>query len=211
MNWHGEILSGQQQLVLRQLGHIAARLGFFLGGGTAVALHVGHRRSEDFDWFVAGKLADPLALAREIQDHGVRLQVGTVERGTLHGVFEGVRVSFLESRYPVLQTPLPWPEFGCLVAATEDLAAMKLLAVAQRGAKKDFLDVYAFGQQGLSLPQMLAWYCQKFAVQDVSRVLHGLCYFDDADPEPMPTVLTDVTWDGVKQTIRTWVRQTASR
>ena len=86
---------------------------------------------------------------------------------------------------------------------------MKLLAVAQRGTKKDFLDVYALGMQGLSLGNMLDLYCKKFSVQDVSRVMYSLCYFDDADPEPMPRMLTDTTWEEVKETIRKWVMSIA--
>jgi hypothetical protein len=209
MNWHAEVLSEEQHAVLGQLGHVAADLGYYLGGGTAVALHLGHRRSVDFDWFTGVSLDNPLQLARTIQDRGVGLQVSTVERGTLHGIVAAVRVSFLEMRYPPLKPPVDWPSFRCAIASQEDLAALKLLAVAQRGSKKDFLDVYALGLQGLSVGQMLAWYCQKFSVADVSRVLYSLCYFDDADREPMPKMLAIVTWDQVKETIRDWVKSTA--
>lgn len=115
---------------------------------------------------------------------------------------EGVRVSFLEFGYPLLRPLVQWEALGCVLAAPDDLAAMKLLAVAQRGAKKDFFDLHALMLSGLSLEQMLESYRQKFSVADVSRVLYSLCYFDDADLEPLPRMLTDVSWTEVKSAIQ---------
>ncbi len=206
MSLHAEVLPPGQQAALRQLGNVAADCGFYLGGGTAIAIHLGHRQSVDFDWFTAQPLDDPLALSRELQSRKVDLKVGSVQRKTLHGNVAGVRVSFLEFRYPLLQPPVVWPEFGCQLASLEDLAAMKLLAVSQRGTKKDFLDVYTLGTHGLSIPEMLTLYRQKFSVEDVGRVTYSLCYFDDADADPMPVMLTNDTWPQAKAAIRDWVK-----
>jgi hypothetical protein len=84
---------------------------------------------------------------------------------------------------------------------------MKLAAVAQRGAKKDFLDVYALGWRSCSLRQMLRWYQEKYGVQDVAHVLYSLTYFADADPDRMPRLMWDVNWRTIKATIRGWVRE----
>ena len=209
MNWHGEVLAAEQRPVLRQLGPVAQALRFYLGGGTAVAIHLGHRQSLDLDWFTGQTIDDPSALAQEIQDRGVDLSVTSTNRRTLHGVVRGVRVSLLESRYAQLSSPMVWPDFGCAIAALDDLAAMKLLAVAQRGSKKDFLDVYALARHGLSLESMLEWYRRKFSVDDIGRVLYSLCYFDDAEAAPMPMMLTPTTWEEVKQSLRQWVKSLA--
>jgi hypothetical protein len=141
----------------------------------------------------------------------VALTVGTIQRRTLHGAVGGVRVSFLEDRYPLLSPPLAWPELGCSLAALDDLAAMKLLAIAQRGARKDFLDVYALGRHGLSLEFMLACYRRKYSVEDIARVLFSLCYFDDAEASPLPKMLVPVAWDDVKKSLRTWVKSVAGQ
>lgn len=82
----------------------------------------------------------------------------------------------------------------------------QLLAVSQRGTKKDFLDVYALGTHGLSIPEMLTLYREKFSVEDVGRVTYSLCYFDDAESDPMPTMLTNPTWPQAKAAIRDWVK-----
>src|SRR5580658_356178 len=80
-----------------------------------------------------------------------------------------------------------------------DLAAMKLLAVYQRGTKKDFIDVYAMMMaRRLTLSAMLDAFREKFGVSDTREVLRALSYFGDADPLPMPHMLWPMTWDEVK-------------
>lgn len=88
----------------------------------------------------------------------------------------------------------------------DDLACMKLSAVAQRGSKKDFIDVYAIGLRHAALDRMLQLYREKFSIQDIAHVLYGLSYFDDADRERTPRMLWDVDWRFVKATLRDWVR-----
>jgi len=179
---------------------------FYLGGGTALAIHLGHRRSVDFDWFTRERIADPLHLTRDLNDQDIAFVTGNIERGTLHGLVSGVQVSFLEYRYPLLQPLVAWPMFGCMLASPEDLACMKLSALAQRGAKKDFVDVYALGIKYCSLSDMLGWYQQKYAVTDLTHVLYSLTYFDDADRERMPRMFWDSNWRTIKKTIAQWVR-----
>jgi len=179
---------------------------FYLGGGTALAIYLGHRRSVDFDWFTREPIADPLHLARDLSDQDIAFVMGNIERGTLHGSVSGVQVSFLEYRYPLLQPLVAWPMFGCILASPEDLACMKLSALAQRGAKKDFVDVYALGIKYCSLSDMLGWYQQKYAVTDLTHVLYSLAYFDDADRERMPRMFWDSNWRTIKQTIAQWVK-----
>ncbi len=206
---HAEILLPEQQEALRQLARPATECGFYLGGGIAIAAHLGHRQSLDLDWFTYGRLDDPLGLARELQERGVNLHVGSVERATLHGAVGGVRASFLEYRHPTLVSPLDWSDLGCQVASLDDLAAMKLLAVDQRGAKRDFVDVHAIIASALSLAKILGLFRQKFAVDDISRVIYSLTFFDDAEGDPMPKMLNDVSWEQVKYDILASVKAIA--
>ncbi|HEX9943724.1 MAG TPA: nucleotidyl transferase AbiEii/AbiGii toxin family protein [Thermoanaerobaculia bacterium] len=206
MSLHPEVLTERQRKALRLLGPQSAADGFYLAGGTALALHLGHRRSVDFDWFLEGQLPAPLRLAREIQDRGIPFVTGQVERGTLYGTVHGVRVSFLEFRYRMLDPLVPWPDFGCRLAGLRDLACMKLSAITQRGSKKDFIDLYALGHSGFSLPDMLEWYRAKFEVEDIGHVLYALAYFDDADGERMPRMVWKAEWKEIKRTITGWVR-----
>jgi hypothetical protein len=205
MAWHPEVLARRQQRVLAQVGPELTRRGFYLAKGTAVALHLGHRRSVDLDWFTSEGLDDPLQLAAELRDEGIPFITGQVSTGTLHGTVDGLRVSLLRFRYPLLASPRKYPG-KIQIAARPDLAAMKLSAVARRGAKKDFVDIYALGKRSISLPQMLRWHREKFAVADQAHLLCSLAYFDDAERERLPRMLWDTSWPQMRAAIQRWVR-----
>ncbi len=199
---HREALGRSQRSLLPRLAPLARQHGFYLAGGTALALQLGHRRSVDFDWFRQEPIDDPLRLAADLRAGDFRFETDRVERGTLHGRASGVRVSFLEYGYPLLR-PLREVE-GLRLAALEDIAAMKLAAVAQRGSKKDFVDVFTLGRH-FRLADMLAFYGKKYGVEDVGHVLVALAYFDDADRERTPLLLQRQSWPDVKATIRRWL------
>ncbi len=205
MTWHPEILARQQRRVLAQIGPALSRRGFFLVGGTAVALQLGHRRSVDFDWFTLERF-DPLGVAQELREDGIPFLTKDVATGTLHGLVGSVQVSLIRHAYPLLSKLRAWPG-GIRIAARADLCAMKLAAVAQRGAKKDFVDIYALGQRSNSLRQMLECYRRKFNIEDIAHLLCSLVYFADADPERLPRMLWTVDWRTIKDTIRRWLEK----
>lgn len=206
MSFHPEILSPQQHKTLRLLGPEVTARSFYLGGGTALAIQLGHRRSIDFDWFLEGRMPDPLLLAREIQET-VPFVTTQIEPRTLFGTVNGVRVSFFEFRYPMLDQTVRWPDYECRLASLRDLACMKLSAIVQRGSKKDFVDLFALGRECFPLADMLVWYRTRFGIDDMGHVLYALAYFDDADAERMPRMLWKVGWKEVKEAIRTWTKQ----
>jgi hypothetical protein len=203
---HPGVLGRRQLAVQRRLGPFLDPSPFYLAGGTALALQLGHRRSVDFDWFSERPLTDPLRLATDIEGFGVALDVDGVEKGTLHARSAGVRLSFLEYRYPLLRPLLATRELGLSLASLEDIAAMKLAAVAQRGSRKDFVDVFALGRV-MDLGEMLAHYRRKYRLRDVGHVLFALSYFDDAERERMPVMLRRWSWAEIRRAIQGWVRQ----
>lgn len=208
MRLRDEVLGRTQRSVLARIAPLARTRGFYLAGGTGLALQLGHRRSVDFDWFRREPIEDPLRLAAELRSPSLPLEVDRVEKGTLHASVRGVRVSFLEYRYPLLE-PLQEAS-GIALAGPRDIAAMKLAAVAQRGSRKDFLDVFALGRR-FRLEEMLGFYRAKYGAEDVGHVVVALAYFDDADRERMPTLLRRVSWPTVKSTLLRWVAQVAAR
>jgi len=208
MRFHTEILTREQAEALSAAGPALTDMGFYLGGGTAIALYLGHRRSVDLDWFRSRFPDEPLLLAESIRSAGVPLELTDVAPGTLHGAIKGVDVSLFGYDYPVLAPAMSVAEIHCEIASARDLAAMKLSAMTQRGSRKDFLDIYALGTRCFSIAHMLDSYCQKFGIRDAAHLLYALTYFADADAEPMPVLLwDDLSWEDVKETIRNWVRE----
>jgi len=185
------------------------RQHYYLGGGTTIAIYLGHRHSVDLDWFTEEGITDPMRLAQNIRDKEIPFVTGQIERGTLHGTISGVRISFLEYKYPLLKPLIIWQKAACQLATLEDLACMKLSTLTQRGSKKDFVDIYALGLRYFSLRDMLRLYQKKFSVEDMGHVLYGLSYFDDADKERLPKMFWDTDWRTIKKTIQGWVKEVA--
>jgi len=206
MKFRLEGLNKKQIRILRKFGREFDQRGFYLGGGTALAVYFGHRLSVDLDWFTTNRIDDTLILAESLRRAGLDFITAQSAPGTLHGTLMGVRVSFLEYHYPLLQTSTRWKEMNCSLASLDDLACMKLSAIAGRGARKDFCDIYILGTKHRPLPEMLRLYQEKFKMDDISPVLYGLSYFDDAESERMPRLLLNVQWRTIKQTIQEWVK-----
>ena len=204
---HHEGLKANQIRILRRFGSEMSERGFYLGGGTALSVYFGHRFSVDLDWFLSTAMGDALLLAESLRVAGLGFNTTKTAPGTLHGSIFGVRVTFMEFRYPLLRPLTKWKEMGCTLASLDDLACMKLSAIAQRGLRKDFCDIYILGIRHRPLPELLKLYQRKFNIKDISPVLYGLSYFDDAESEPMPRMLLDVKWATIKKTVQGWVKE----
>lgn len=207
MNFYRDGLSSAQIHALGKLGRLAEDRHFYLAGGTALTIYLGHRQSLDLDWFTEEPFENPLQFARFLQEAGVSFSTEQISEGSLHGWVEGVRVSFLEFQYPLLSPLVWWEDLGVPLASLEDIACMKLAAIAQRGSKKDFYDVFFLCRTTFSLEEMLGFYQRKFSIQDIASVLFGLVYFDDAEKEPDPILLQSVEWRQVQRSFREWVRK----
>lgn len=202
---HINVLDEKQKEVLRAVGPVATNERFVLGGGAAAALHAGHRKTVDLDFFTREKFTNPHALADRLQAEGVRFQVKDMSDGTLHGTVEGMKVSFLRQEGKELSPALEIPGTGAKVASVADVAAQKLLAVANRGDKKDFVDLHVLGERHMPLPKMMDAFGEKFGREGLGQVRRALTYFRDADGQPSPKMLAKHDWDKTKETISRWV------
>jgi predicted nucleotidyltransferase component of viral defense system len=209
MNWHKEVLRPQQRRALLSLGRFAQAAGFYLGGGTAIALRLGHRFSQDFDWFTPNKFDEPIRLAEDLGAGGVAFVGDEAAPRTLYGRVHGTRVSFFQYPYRLLRKPQSWRDFGCRVAHLDDLAAMKLLALGQRGSKKDFVDLYVLCQEHGPLHRLMKMYERKYRVRADRHLVSSLVYFQDADREAMPAMRRKVRWPEIKDAFREWAKQLA--
>jgi hypothetical protein len=198
--WHPEIAPSRQWKVLEGLAKTSLLNAFYLAGGTGLALALGHRRSRDFDFFSA-ELFDEDMLVQKLRPQ-VAIKVVSKAPHTLHLEIDGVKVTLLGYAYPLLFPTLSFRREAGIqitVADVRDIACMKISALASRGSRRDFIDLYAVSRQH-RLAELLGLFGQKFAGISFNRlhILKSLTYFDDAEREPMPEMLTDVSWDNVK-------------
>ena len=196
-----DILTEAQQTLLELLSRIPEVRTYYLAGGTALALHLGHRRSRDFDFFRAKEFVphELLSVLRGATEVDV-LQEGA---GTLTAKLDGIPVSFFHYDYPLL-CPLHESPWGLLLADPEDVAAMKLSALAGRGSRKDFVDLYVYAKQIAPLERLLERFHKKYRGVNIDpyHLLRSLTFFDDAEAEPMPDMLKATSWEEMKSFFR---------
>jgi hypothetical protein len=170
-------------------------------------MHLVHRRSVDLDLFRTDTF-DADAMVADLASSGVELTAVATSRATVHAQVAGVPTSLLCFPYALLEPPLLSPE-GVPVAGLRDIAAMKVEAIASRGARKDFYDLYFIGQAGLSLPEALDAFQRRFAEArpDLYHRLRAMTYFDDAEREPEPALLRPADWSSVRRYFVEQVRE----
>ena len=192
---------------LRLVSAPLAESSFYLAGGTALALRYGHRRSIDIDLFAPALDTPEALLARLRRELPELTPISTAPR-TVEASVAGVPVSLFEYPYPLV-APLVTADPGIVpLAATEDIAAMKLAAIASRGSRKDFTDLWLIVGSGLSLAECLSAFQGKFATRDLGHVVRSLVYFDDADAEPPLDLILDVSWETIKDDLRRTLQET---
>ncbi len=184
--------------LLRSLnGELQAR-GFYLAGGTGLALQLGHRISEDLDFFTETEF-DPIAVSRHFEARPEYSET-MVSSGTLYCRISGIKLSFL--RYPV---PLRHPVLDYLavrIADWRDILAEKFKTISQRGSRRDFYDIYAcFMKKGLSIAEGVNLFKERFAGTGINyqHAAKSLTWFNDAESEPDPQLLIRTDWPTVKK------------
>lgn len=177
-----------------------------LAGGTALAWDLGHRRSDDLDFFTrtAGLLhpAEQERIAAALRALDPESEVDTSQPRTLHALVHGCKVSVFELPGRWLAEPVRTAE-GIGLATVAEIAAMKLVAVSTRSAKKDFFDLHALAARRFTAERMFSA-LQEMYPGDIDldvgyHVARALMDFTDAEMEPDSIVLDGTTWNEAKR------------
>ncbi|HPR82702.1 MAG TPA: nucleotidyl transferase AbiEii/AbiGii toxin family protein [Pontiellaceae bacterium] len=196
MKLHTETVSGELLSLLQKLMKEDWLNPFALAGGTALALRFGHRTSIDLDLFT-GSTFDAPAIA-DLLKAAYGMREAATAQNTVRGIIDGIKIDLIAHRYPLLN---PLEEAGGIrMFSCEDIAAMKLNAITNRGCKKDFWD-YAELLKTYSRDEMLSFFARKYRNDSLWNVEKSLTYFDDADNDPDPRDLRGLNWKEIKQTI----------
>ncbi len=171
---------------------------FFLVGGTALALQLGHRVSVDLDLFTP-QIFDKEELLESLAakfDVSIESESGNM----VITYINGIKVDFVKMGYPILFPALHIE--GIRMLDIRDIAPMKLKAIAQRGSKKDFYDIYFLLQQ-MPLEDILRLFQEKFKQHEIFHILKSLTYFEDAEQFADPMVFDKkITWSKVKSFVK---------
>jgi predicted nucleotidyltransferase component of viral defense system len=183
--------------LLKELMSLPMLDSFYLVGGTALALQLGHRVSIDLDLFTLEPF-DPNEIIEKMSEN---FDFSVVSEGSamVISTINDIKVDFVKMSYPILFPSILDEQVRML--DIRDIAAMKLKAVTQRGSKKDFYDIY-FLLQIMSLDEIIQLFKEKFKQYEIFHVIKSLTYFEDAENNADPILFDKkITWQKVKTEI----------
>ncbi len=199
-DWHLEVLPEETRQALETLSREPwlADSSWYLAGGTALALATGHRSSVDLDFFTP-EASFSIALMTE----RLSIPVWTTDilkDDTIYGRLYGAQVSFIS--YPFFIPRAPKRLYGNVaVLAPKDIAVMKIVAISQRGRKRDFVDLFWYCKNREPLEEVLRRLPDQYpsVAHDYHHILKSLVYFADAEEDPMPNLYFKTDWETVKR------------
>lgn len=204
-----EILNKTQKEVLPKLSFLG-EIKAYLAGGTALALQIGHRTSIDFDFYTP-KHFKKGTLIKLIKKSSPELKIKILRDtdDTFEAVLNSrVRLSLFYYFYKLFKKTVKVEEVD--IVGLEDIAAMKLIAISQRGKRRDFIDFY-YLLKIFDLRQIMKTTENKYPDFDIYNGLRGLLYFKDADEDleinRIKIFDKKLSWKKVKKEIEKSVRQ----
>lgn len=185
-----KILSKDAKNSLGSLAQSELLKSAYLAGGTALALQLGHRYSYDLDFFTPEKF-DERILTQRITELFPNFSLEKKDRGTILGYLGEIRFSLFFYKYPLLFKNHKF--LGTNIADIKDIATMKIVTIANRGTKRDFIDLYFIFNEAkiVTLEESLKLYDKKFKAlsQNKIHILKSLVYFQDADRDKSPKMI----------------------
>jgi len=158
----------------------------YLAGGTGLTVHLHHRISRDLD-FMLQQPEDLPSLRRDIDRAGT-FAVTHQDKSTLNGVFEDTRVQFMETTGQKIVGTLELVA-GIRVASVEDIMAMKLKVIVDRGELRDYFDLMEIDQRGIiPLEEGLQLFLERYDPPNpdeyLTTIVKSLGYLDDVADDP---------------------------
>jgi len=193
-------LSKHAQNTLALLGKQDFLKNSYLAGGSSLALQLGHRKSNDFDFFSEQEF-DSGQINKELKVIGTYFEESQTPK-TMVGQFNNVRFSLFHYPYKLVAPITKYN--GVSLASPKDIAAMKLVAITDRGTKKDFIDLYFLANRCFSFEKMLEYYDKKYQLlsSNLFTLIKSLQFYYDADNKEMPEMIEKVDWEKIKEFFR---------
>lgn len=200
VSWHVDVLPAQTQKALNWLAKQVwlKKTDWYLAGGTAMALQVGNRCSVDLDFFTPQKDFNAGKLINRFPAKDWKTTM--LKEGTIYGELFGAKVSFIA--YPFFAPAKPNLWYGDVrVLAIADIAVMKMVAISQRGKKRDFFDLFWYIKNKEPLCDVFFRLKRQYPAiaHNYHHIVKSLVYFADAENDPEPKLFFPASWKQVKR------------
>jgi hypothetical protein len=170
---------------------------FYLVGGSALALYLGHRKSIDIDLFTSEEFNEA-RISEHLEKNYNGYQIN-IDKGTVTYSIEDIKVEFFLHPYDLLELPIRFDDIR--ICGLKDICAFKLNAISGRGSKKDFWDL-AYLLDKFSIEEQIDFFKLKYPRANLWHILKSLSYFEDAENENIEIQdLNGVSWQDVKAKI----------
>ena len=197
------VLNWNQRKILKNISFLK-KYGMYLAGGTALALHLGHRTSQDLDFYTKKHFNSGIVY-KDFQENFKREKISEPDfaQDTLKFRLNITDLSFFRYNYPLIRSLSDWESTE--LASVEDIVAMKIEAIITRGLKRDFIDLY-FAIKKYGIKGILEFYKEKYpqAYNEYKCIL-ALTYFEDAEKKEQGRkriyIYSGITWPKIKKFI----------
>lgn len=198
MKFFESALPPKTKIALNNIKKMPDLTDFYLSGGTALSLQLGHRESEDLDFF-SQKDFNPESLQSKLIPFGKVTNI-EIEKSTLNLFLDDVKIQFLYYPYDLLKKPVSYQNI--LISSLIDIACTKLITISSRGSKKDFIDLFVL-LQSFTLSYLFENLDKKYKSIDYNHlhIIKSLIFFEPADTQPMPRLHIDINWEEIKKVI----------
>ncbi len=176
---------------------------FHLAGGTSLALQIGHRKSIDLDLFTQADF-DTNSLLEHLEQ-SLNFRIDYTAKNTLKGSINNIKLDIISHKYALVKPILKLE--NTRLYSIEDIAAMKLSAIAGNGTRsKDFIDIY-FILKNFTIEEILGFYKAKYKERNLMHVVKSLNYFEDINTQDWPEMILEknLSLQQIKENIKTHV------
>jgi len=174
---HKEIFNQNQNHLLPLVKQFKKE--YFLVGGTAIALHIGHRRSIDFDLFKFNQIK-PKSIVNKISEFNYNFIVTRRVSEQLNVSVKDVKFTFFQ--YPFKINASEKFEDILRLPKLIDLAAMKAYALGRRSKWKDYVDLYFILKKHFTIEQISKKANEIYGSLFSEKLFRAqLSYFEDID------------------------------
>ncbi len=199
------VLNKETKETIEALSSLEFAKSFYLAGGTACAIYLGHRISNDLDFF-SRKEFPQFEIQNTLRASG-HFVVDYSDAQTLTGRFNQTKISFFYYDYPLIEDTEDF--LNIKISSLKDIGCMKMDAISSRGGRRDFVDLYSILKSlKTNVEEFFKLFQEKYGERNYNYIhmLKSLVYFEDADKDPELNMLVQYSWEEVKDFFKKQIR-----